>query len=514
MTFLSAFSSRAGRPRKPPFARASRRRRHLAALVAGGATLLAATTAGAQPLVYYGGRVISNVEIVQVAWTSGVDAVFLQDLATFHQTLLQTGYLDWLTEYDTIGKTGAVDGMPGSGQHIGRGTFGGSFVISPANAKTSLQDSEIGAELVAQIKSGALPALKLDAGGNVNSLYMIEFPAAYTINLYGLQSCAQFGGYHSTVLSDGKSVPYAVIPDCGYDFATDTFVDTHELVEAITDAEAGLLVDPYLPTNRPIAWVAAANNFWEAPECADICQNVTDQIAGYTVATNWSNFAGGCVAQIPVCDGSAAPPACRPCNAFDSGAACNGTTPACATAGPKAGQCVLCTAAAAGACTGATPTCDEATYTCVGCLQNADCQDPNTPFCEAASKTCRPCQADDECATGHCDFLDDGHEGQCVACNADADCEADNTCQDHACVANPVDTTTGGSGGSGGGGSGGSGSGAPGADPGCSCRTGPGNSGPDASWAVAGAALATLLRRRRREQPLSSHRREGAGHPS
>ena len=72
MTFLSALSSLAGRPRKPPFARASRRRRHLAALVAAGATLLAGATAGAQPLVYYGGRVISNVEIVQVAWTSGV----------------------------------------------------------------------------------------------------------------------------------------------------------------------------------------------------------------------------------------------------------------------------------------------------------------------------------------------------------------------------------------------------------------------------------------------------------
>ncbi len=484
-------------------------RRRFAALAAAGATLLAGATAGAQPLVYYGGRVLSNVEIVQVGWTSGVDATYLQDLATFHQALVQTDYLDWLAEYDTIGKTGFVDGLPGSAQHIGRGTFKGSFVITPANVKTSLEDSEIGAELVAQIASGALPPPKLDAGGNVDSLYMIEFPAAITITLFGLQSCAQFGGYHSTTLKDGKSVPYAVIPDCGYDFGTDTFVHTHELVEAITDAEAGLVADFNAPTNRPIAWVAVANNFWEAPECADICQNTADEIAGYTVATNWSNFAGGCVARIPICDGTSQPPACRPCTTFDSGAGCNGATPACATAGPQAGQCVLCTAAAQSACTGATPVCDEATFTCVGCLESADCEDPGAPVCETTSKTCRPCASDAECATGHCDLQEDAQKGQCVACDSHADCNVDHHCEAHECVADPTGTSTGGggSGGSGGGGSGGSGGNA---EAGCSCRTPSSNGTSDARWAIAGLLFAAAWRRRSRH---ASGSRRG-GHPS
>lgn len=74
---------------------------------------LAESTAEAQPLVYYGGGVISNVQIVQVAWTPEVSADRKDKLSDFYKTILGTTYLDWFQEYDTIGLLG-VDGLPGS----------------------------------------------------------------------------------------------------------------------------------------------------------------------------------------------------------------------------------------------------------------------------------------------------------------------------------------------------------------------------------------------------------------
>jgi MYXO-CTERM domain-containing protein len=463
----------------------------LSAAAAAAALLLAPAPAGAQPLQYYGGRVISNVEVVQIAWTGAVDAAYLKDLTAFYKAILASTYLDWLTEYDTIGKVGFVDNLPGSEQHIGRGTFAGAFIITPTNGKTQLQDAEIGAELAAQLKSGALPAPTLDAQGNVNSLYMFDFPPGYTIVLEGFLSCDYFGGYHSTISYEGKSVPYGVHPHCGYDFDTATFIHTHELVEAITDTEPGLVEDFYAPTARPIAWVEVEKSFWEALECADICQGKYEQIAGYFVATNWSNYANGCVGQIPICDGSVAPPACRPCNGFDDGFGCSGDKPACATDGPEAGKCVLCTAKSPGSCAGETPACDPATYTCVECVTSADCQDPSEPVCDASAMTCGPCEADSECQSGICDIEGDAQDGQCVDCNDDSQCGEEEHCEEHACVGESAGV--GGSGGSGSGGSNG------GAGPGCSCRAA--GSEPAEGMGLLAALLALAGLRRRPRAP-------------
>ncbi len=81
-------------------------RRRSAAFAASLVVPLVAASASAQPLVYYGGGVISNVEVVQVAWTSGVDATFQADLTEFYKAILSSTYLDWLSEYDTLGKVG------------------------------------------------------------------------------------------------------------------------------------------------------------------------------------------------------------------------------------------------------------------------------------------------------------------------------------------------------------------------------------------------------------------------
>jgi MYXO-CTERM domain-containing protein len=392
-------------------------------------------------LKYYGGRVISNVNIVEISWNSTVDSAYMTQLQGFYTAIVTSPFIDWMTEYDSIGLTGFADLQPGSNQHIGRGTFGGNYVITPSNMSTSLNDTDIQAELVAQLTSAALPAPTLDANGNVNSLYMFDFPAGITITLLNIQSCSSFGAYHFTVKYNGMSVPYGVHPNCGYSFGTSTIIHSHELAEAITDTEVGLV--EYNMTNlsaRPLAWVTLADTAWDSLEAADICEGTSATVATYTVQKVWSNYAEACVAEIPICDGVLIPPACRPCNSFDSGNAC---TNACATSGPKAGQCVLCTSQYETACTGTTPVCDDPTYTCVGCEKNTDCPMTSLPVCDATSHMCRACALDSECGGSGggaevCDVSNDTMKGQCVACNDNAQCLSTQQCTAHACVANPV----------------------------------------------------------------------------
>src|SRR5258708_23789031 len=64
-------------------------------------------------LTYYGGRVVSNLKVVQVLWgtggAGGADGQFLAQvvhittpsMATFYQQVLNSAYVDWLTEYNS-----------------------------------------------------------------------------------------------------------------------------------------------------------------------------------------------------------------------------------------------------------------------------------------------------------------------------------------------------------------------------------------------------------------------------
>jgi MYXO-CTERM domain-containing protein len=442
-------------------------------------------------LKYYGGRVISNVQVVTVFWTSAVKQATQTQIGGFYDAIVKSAYFDWLVEFDTIGLKGYGDGLVGSEQHIGRGTYWGAVTITPANTKTALTDAEVAAELVAQIQANKLPQPKLDAQGNVDTLYMIDFPAGYDVLLEGWHACQQYGAYHFTAKLGGKGVPYGVHPECGYPWDTATAIHSHELIEAVTDPEVGF-ADQKAATARPIAWVTVAPTAWDSQEISDVCQNQGYlKVAGYTVAKQWSNYAAACVVTIPICDGKLVPPACRPCTTWDSGNACEGATPACATTGTKVGQCVTCTTAYAKGCTGATPVCDESAYTCVGCLKNGDCA-AATPVCELATKTCRKCAADGECGVGKvCDLADASvSSGQCVECTSDAQCGA-KRCDltTHACVDRPVVADAGADGGSA----------APAEDGGCSCRAAPmGGTRAPLVGALALLGVAVLRRRRRR----------------
>ena len=266
-----------------------------------------------QNVSYYGGPVLSNVQVVVVFWTGNVDAFEAINAEGFYRTVTSSAYMDLLAQYSPILLNGQ-DGQPGANQVIGRGSYGGAFLITPSVTGTTVDDTQIAAELVHQLNIGALPQPQLDSGGNSNTLYMIYFPPGVTVTLQGMQSCQVFCGYHSTAVYsnttfNNKPIAYAVIPDesdpsslchflCGLDANYLNNFDTvcsHELAEAVTDPAAGLTPD----VARPLGWYDA--NIipviqQQYGEIGDICAFVPAQIGGYMVQQVWSNADENCAA--------------------------------------------------------------------------------------------------------------------------------------------------------------------------------------------------------------------------
>jgi hypothetical protein len=253
-------------------------------------------------LNYYGGRVISNVQVAVVFWTANVDFTTHNQIKGFYSIIDNSPYIDMLSEYNTVGLNGFLDGMPGSNQTIGRGGVIGPYTITPSTNATTIDDTQIQAELQAQIASHNLPDPQLDGGGNVNTLYIVYFPHGFTITLQGFLSChaGGFCGYHGTYSNNNLSIPYGVIPDFGPGSGCDvgcgggstfqnlTSVSSHELAESITDTEVGL-ANTFA---RPLAWYDVPNNV----EIGDICNHVHATLSGYTVQQEWSNSRNACFA--------------------------------------------------------------------------------------------------------------------------------------------------------------------------------------------------------------------------
>jgi hypothetical protein len=299
---------------------------------------------------YYGGHVISHVQVVPVLWGTGVSPDVVNGVQGFYGTIVNSPYIDWLGEYDTVGLTGTADMMPGSNQHINRGTVSPTVSLVPMNTGTTISDAQIQTELAAQITAGKLPPPQLDPEGGVDTLYMVAFPPGMTINDFGGQDVCSGGcAYHWTFTMPGTvaGVPYGVIPDCSASpsqgCSLGTVLDTytgdaaHELAEAITDTECGLASATAFA--RPLAWYDATQA--QSGEIGDLCLSATAFVSymGYTVQTLWSQRLGQCITNDPnltLCNGTMRP--CRPCSASD----CTAATPTCDTnmASPTWGQCV------------------------------------------------------------------------------------------------------------------------------------------------------------------------------
>jgi hypothetical protein len=271
-----------------------------------------AAPAGAH-LSYFGGPIISNVQVIQVLYGSGsynpqVSGTTSPTMGNFFADITSTGLISLLQQYNTN-----ISG--GTGQVFGNGTFGGLFQIVPSSANngSTITDTQIQSELLAQINAGHLPSPVLDALGNPNTLYMIYFPPGKTISQGGSNSC-QAGGfcaYHGTTSStlNSKHVLYGVLPDmqagsgcstgCGSSttFGNYTSVTSHELTEAMTDAEVGIATT----FGPPLAWYDMTNG-----EIGDICNaqqgSYTANGTTYTIQLEFSNSANNCV-NFPVVSG-------------------------------------------------------------------------------------------------------------------------------------------------------------------------------------------------------------------
>jgi hypothetical protein len=275
------------------------------------APIVFAAPAGAH-LTYFGGPVISNVHVVEVLYGSGsylpqVSQTAAPSMASFFSDLTgsASGYTSLLSQYNT-------PASGGTNQTIGNGTFDGLFQITPsaANNGSTIDDSQIQAELLAQINAGHLPAPLLDGAGNVNTIYMIYFPPGKTITQGGSSSCVGGGfcAYHGTTSNtlNMNHVLYGVLPDmqpgsgcatgCGTSstFGNYTSVTSHELTEAITDADVGIATT----FSPPLAWYDMTNG-----EIGDICNaqqgSYTANGRAYTIQLEFSNAANNCVLPPP-----------------------------------------------------------------------------------------------------------------------------------------------------------------------------------------------------------------------
>jgi hypothetical protein len=265
---------------------------------------------------YFGGPVISSVHVVMVLYGPGaylpnIAGTASPTMANFYNDITKSTFFDMLSEYSTTGVK-AVGGTAGTNQFIGHGFFDGQFTITPAAANNgaTITDIQIQAELLSQVNAGNLPAPIIDAQGNNNTLYMIFFPPGKTINDGTSNSCVRGGfcAYHNSTNSSFAThrLFYGVMPDlqppsgcatgCGggttFDMATN--VTSHELSEAVTDADVG----PATTFGPPLAWLDQVNG-----EIGDIC---VGQEAGvlangttYTVQQEFSNLQNNCVSAPP-----------------------------------------------------------------------------------------------------------------------------------------------------------------------------------------------------------------------
>ncbi len=253
-------------------------------------------------LSYLGGRVISNVRVVQVLYGAGsylpqLTNAAAPSMATFFQQITNSAQFDFLAQYNT------------PSQQIGRGSYVGQVQITPARNGAQLTQQDIQAEIRDQILSGALPAPTVDAAGNTNTYYAVFFPHGTSIITPFGPSCVPrigFCGYHDTIADvAGREVYFGVHPDvqagsgceiCGSEspFATAQMVASHELVEAVTDPEIGLV--PSLPARAPLAWYDVFYN----QEIADLCNGIPGSFVGadgqtYAVQQEFSNATGECL---------------------------------------------------------------------------------------------------------------------------------------------------------------------------------------------------------------------------
>lgn len=228
-------------------------------------------------LNYYGGPVLTHVNVIPVYWNSSV--AYQTNLNSFYSAIPGSS-----TIYTTL--LGQYSG-------IGTGTRGTPYVDTKTTGTYS--DAQVQAELNRLFTAGAIPA------PTASNYYPVHFPAGVTVvDSGGSASCTQWCAYHGTYTRNGVNVNYGIIPDqgggcaggCGSNASRVnnlTSVSSHELVEATTDPAVGLAT-VYAP---PLAWYDPTYG-----EIGDICNASQATISAggssFVVQTEWSNAKNAC----------------------------------------------------------------------------------------------------------------------------------------------------------------------------------------------------------------------------
>ncbi len=240
---------------------------------------------------YFGGDVIANVKVYAVFWTSAVSSEIQSGMPGFYSTIVDSAWVDWLSEYSTNLSTqaGTHAGQAGTQQMIGRGVFAGTYTLTalsktfpacpaPNATLTCLADGDIANEIDFQVSQGQLPPPDAD------TLYVIHFPASIRISNPNQVSCQTFCSYHGVYQNAAKqSVYYVVAPDLsangcetgcgsGSTFDNTCAATSHEVAESITDGQAGLANGP----DFPLAWYDNEAN--SQGEIGDVCQGHLDTV--------------------------------------------------------------------------------------------------------------------------------------------------------------------------------------------------------------------------------------------
>ncbi|ORY40649.1 hypothetical protein BCR33DRAFT_767841, partial [Rhizoclosmatium globosum] len=241
---------------------------------------LAATSAH---LTYYGGPVISNVEVHPIFYGN---ANYQSQTNAFYAGVTQSSWYDVLAQYKVY-----------------RGTAVPGFSV-PATLSSLDDVNDIQPFLINLIKAGTIKP-------TANTYYPIHFAPGISITQGGGASCSVFCAYHGTIdissLNVGtKYLFYGVMPDqggscaggCGSNPSTvnNMFsVASHELAEAATDAAVGVSTT----IGSPLAWYDQTNG-----ENGDICNAQQGTTVGgdgvtYVVQKTWSNSDNACMASGP-----------------------------------------------------------------------------------------------------------------------------------------------------------------------------------------------------------------------
>lgn len=228
------------------------------------------------PVVYFGGPIIPQVNIKVVYWGQGADADLQTKLNSFYKAIVSSDYIDQLSEYST------------PTQKVTRGSVSQIITIQPKNSSKRLTQKDIENELEAQVDSGAL------SKPDENSLYMLHFPDGYRISIsFGL-SCFTWAADHEVYNSKKYGPIYYAMMPCNsthlHGFDNLTVAASHELAEAISDPACPLANEA---VKAPAAWLTAS-----ASEIGDICNNDSSTlktVAGdFIVQSVWLNSKKSC----------------------------------------------------------------------------------------------------------------------------------------------------------------------------------------------------------------------------